>query len=170
MNALKMLRDAPQAAGRSLAVFIRDVGHGLLEISHNTLAVVGLAAVAALVFAAGRDDVRHQVEVLAYEWLQVRHEERVLASGDLLTAVAEPEAINRATATDPKELTREQAADLFGQVLDGSVTDLEIGAFCLAMRIKGETADEMAGFLDATHQRLALIPCDGAAPQRHGDA
>jgi soluble lytic murein transglycosylase-like protein len=110
MNALEVLRRAPLAAGRSLAVFFRDVGHGLLEISHNTLAVVGLAAVAALVFAAGRDDVRHQVEVLAYEWLQVRHEERVLASGDVLAAVAEPEAINRATATDPKELSRQQAA------------------------------------------------------------
>lgn len=57
-----------------------------------------------------------------------------------------------------RALTREQATDLFGQVLDGSVTDLEIGAFCLAMRIKGETAEEMAGFLDATRQRLALIP------------
>ncbi|RYY93776.1 MAG: DNA-binding protein YbiB, partial [Comamonadaceae bacterium] len=44
-----------------------------------------------------------------------------------------------------RPLAREQAADLFGQVLDGSVTDLEIGAFCLAMRIKGETAEEMAG-------------------------
>ena len=53
-----------------------------------------------------------------------------------------------------RALDRAQAADLFGQVLDGSVTDLEIGAFCLAMRIKGETAQEMAGFLDATHQRL----------------
>ena len=57
-----------------------------------------------------------------------------------------------------KPLTREQAADLFGQVLDGTVTDLEIGAFCLAMRIKGETPEEMCGFLDATHQRLALLP------------
>jgi len=57
-----------------------------------------------------------------------------------------------------RALTREQAADLFGQVLDGTVTDLEIGAFCLAMRIKGETAQEMAGFLDATHQRLHRIP------------
>ena len=57
-----------------------------------------------------------------------------------------------------RALSREQAADLFGQVLDGSVTDLEIGAFCLAMRIKGETAAEMAGFLDAAHQRLQLIP------------
>jgi len=57
-----------------------------------------------------------------------------------------------------RALTREQAADLFGQVLDGAVTELEVGAFCLAMRIKGETADEMAGFLDATHQRLQRIP------------
>ncbi|RZJ18961.1 MAG: DNA-binding protein YbiB [Haliea sp.] len=62
-----------------------------------------------------------------------------------------------------RSLTREQAADLFGQVLDGSVTDLEIGGFCLAMRIKGETPQEMAGFLDATRQRLALVPA-GAVP------
>jgi soluble lytic murein transglycosylase-like protein len=110
MKAFDMLRDAQQAAVRSIAVFVRDVGHGLLEISHNTLAVVGLAVVAALVFAAGRADLRHQAELLAYEWLQVRHDERALASGDLLTAVAEPEAIQRATAADPKELTREQAA------------------------------------------------------------
>ena len=57
-----------------------------------------------------------------------------------------------------RALSREQSADLFGQVLDGSVTDLETGAFCLAMRIKGETAQEMAGFLDATHQRMSSIP------------
>lgn len=57
-----------------------------------------------------------------------------------------------------RPLTREQAADLFGQVLDGTVTDLEIGGFCLAMRIKGETAEEMAGFLDATYARLNFIP------------
>ena len=57
-----------------------------------------------------------------------------------------------------RPLTREDAADLFGQVLDGSVTDLEVGGFCLAMRIKGETPEEMAGFLDATHQRLQHFP------------
>ena len=38
------------------------------------------------------------------------------------------------------------------------MSDLEIGAFCLAMRIKGETSEEMCGFLDATHSRLALLP------------
>jgi anthranilate phosphoribosyltransferase len=60
-----------------------------------------------------------------------------------------------------RSLTREQATDLFGQVLDGAVTDLEVGAFCLAMRIKGETPEEMAGFLDATAARLHKIPTQG---------
>jgi anthranilate phosphoribosyltransferase len=57
-----------------------------------------------------------------------------------------------------RPLDRAQAADLMGQVLDGSITDLELGAFCLAMRIKGETADEMAGFLDAAHARMTRMP------------
>jgi anthranilate phosphoribosyltransferase len=56
-----------------------------------------------------------------------------------------------------RALSRVQAADMFGQILDGTVSDLEIGAFCLAMRIKGETAAEMCGFLDATQQRLTKI-------------
>ena len=57
-------------------------------------------------------------------------------------------------ARGAKALDRAQAADLFGQVLDGQVTDLEIGAFCVAMRIKGETAEEMCGLLDAVHARI----------------
>lgn len=60
-----------------------------------------------------------------------------------------------------RSLTREQASDLLGQVLDGAVTDLEVGGFCLAMRIKGETAEEMAGFLDAAHARLHALPDNG---------
>lgn len=57
-----------------------------------------------------------------------------------------------------RALSREQAADLMGQVLDGLVSDIELGAFCLAMRIKGETPQEMAGFLDATEQRMIPLP------------
>ena len=55
-------------------------------------------------------------------------------------------------------LSRAQATDLWGQLLDGAVSDLEVGAFCLAMRVKGETPEEMAGFLDATAPRLRTIP------------
>lgn len=57
-----------------------------------------------------------------------------------------------------RSLTRDQAYDLFCQVLDRRVTDLEIGGFALAMRIKGESLDELAGFLDATHERCLRIP------------
>lgn len=65
-------------------------------------------------------------------------------------------------ARGAKALDRHQAQDLFGQVLDGQVSDLEVGAFCIAMRIKGETAEEMCGFLDAVHARLHAVP---AGPQ-----
>jgi len=60
-----------------------------------------------------------------------------------------------------RHLSREQAADLFGQLLDGSASDLEVGAFCLAMRIKGETPVEMAGFLDATQRKLHTVSTHG---------
>ena len=60
-----------------------------------------------------------------------------------------------------RSLHRDQAADLMGQVLDGTVSDVELGAFVLAMRIKGETPLEMAGFLDALNQRVHHIPNHG---------
>ena len=62
-----------------------------------------------------------------------------------------------------RALGRAQAADLMGQVLDQQISDLELGAFCIAMRIKGETPEEMAGFLDATHARLNKVQT-GHAP------
>ncbi len=109
MRAIAMLRQAQQATARSVKVFAGDVGRGLLEISHNTLALVGLVAIGVLVFALGRADTRGQLEVAALEWLQTRHEARELASGNILSAVAEPEGVARATAADLKELTRQQA-------------------------------------------------------------
>ena len=57
-----------------------------------------------------------------------------------------------------RSLSRTQACDLMGQVLDGKVSDLELGGFCIAMRFKGESAEELAGFLDATQQRLPVWP------------
>ena len=52
------------------------------------------------------------------------------------------------------------AADLMGQVLDGQVSDLEVGAFALAMRIKGETVDELLGFAQATQARCLALHSD----------
>ncbi len=61
-----------------------------------------------------------------------------------------------------RSLSADQAFDLFSQVLEGQVTDLEVGAFCLAMRIKGETVDELDGFVRATHARC--LPIQSALP------
>jgi len=110
MKATAALHSARVATGRSVGVFLRDVGHGLLEISHNMLALLGLALVAATVFAAGRDDIRTQAEVLAFDWLQTRHEARAEDSASPEAATSEPDAVARATALDPKELPRQQAA------------------------------------------------------------
>lgn len=57
-----------------------------------------------------------------------------------------------------RSLTEEQAEDVFGRVLDRAVTDLEVGAFLMAMRIKGESDAELAGFLRAVHARSLLVP------------
>ena len=56
-----------------------------------------------------------------------------------------------------RSLSEVQAHDLMSQVLDERVTDLEIGAFALAMRIKGESMHELAGFLTAAHERCIPI-------------
>ncbi|MBT9524513.1 MAG: DNA-binding protein YbiB [Rhizobacter sp.] len=56
-----------------------------------------------------------------------------------------------------RSLSTEQAHDLMCKVLDGQVTDLELGAFAMAMRIKGETVDETAGFLQAATARCLPI-------------
>jgi len=64
-----------------------------------------------------------------------------------------------------RPLSRAQSLDLMSQILDGKVSDIEIGAFCIAMRVKGETPVEMAGFLDAIRARTVVLnPAQGRLP------
>ena len=91
-------------------MFVRDVGNGLLEVSHNGLAFLGLAVLTGGIFFSGRPDIRHDAERLALGWLQERHVARAERDGDMLIALAEPDAVARATAADPRELTRQQGA------------------------------------------------------------
>ena len=99
-----------RASVRSTGVFLQDVGHGLLEVSHNTLALLGLIAVALIVFLAGRSELRHTMEMQALGWLQARQEARTDPLELMANDLREPDAIARATASDPRELTRQQAA------------------------------------------------------------
>ena len=126
MTAIRRLmssvRNARRATAQSALVFVRDVGHGLLEVSHNTLALLGLILVGASLFAASRAEVRHEAEVFAFSWLQARHDAREESTQDaaldaaqvqaqlLAAELRQPDAIARATASNPSDLTRQQAA------------------------------------------------------------
>lgn len=111
-TAFARIRELAGTLRCSAAVFVRDVGQGLLEISHSALALFGLLVIAALVFAFGRADMRQVIEQHAFGWLQARHEARnpVVEEPTLLAGLAEPAAVARATASDPRELTRQQAS------------------------------------------------------------
>jgi anthranilate phosphoribosyltransferase len=56
-----------------------------------------------------------------------------------------------------RSMTREVARELYAAMLDGRVSDLELGAIVLAMRIKGESPEELAGFMDAAHASFPLL-------------
>ncbi len=92
------------------SLFVKDIGNGLLVVSHNTLALLGLAVVAVLLVFTSQAGLRQQLESATLGWLSARHEARAEADGNTLLTLAEPDAIARATATDPRELSRQQAA------------------------------------------------------------
>jgi Transglycosylase SLT domain len=79
-------------------------------VSHNTLALIGLVLAAVVLFVAGQPDLRHQAEAQIFGWLQARHEAHAEPVDTLAADLSEPDAIARATASDPKDLNRQQAA------------------------------------------------------------
>ena len=108
MTAMHTLRAAGSTCVDSARVFLRDVGAGLLEVSHNSLALLGLCVVGIALFAGGRAEIRTLAEHHALDWLQARQEAREPAREIL--PEPEPDAVARATAADPKALPRQQAA------------------------------------------------------------
>jgi transglycosylase-like protein with SLT domain len=116
MTAMKRdVSELVSSARAGVSLFVQDVVTGLRQVSHNALALLGLAAVAVVVFLSGRDDVRHGLESQALSWLVDRATARTTVAvepelNDVLLAMAEPEAIQRATAINPADLTRQQAA------------------------------------------------------------
>lgn len=69
-------------------------------------------------------------------------------------------------AQGSRDLSREEAQALYTAMLDQGVPDLELGAIIVALRVKGEVAEEMHGFLDALDQRTDLLaqPAGRALP------
>jgi anthranilate phosphoribosyltransferase len=56
-------------------------------------------------------------------------------------------------AEGARDLPLDDARQLYAAMLDGGVPDLELGAVILGLRVKGESLDEMLGFLSAVDER-----------------
>jgi hypothetical protein len=96
---------------------VRDTANGFFEIFHNGFALIGMVAAIAALVLLGRPDLRQTGEAQLYRWLQVRQgvfnniaTVAIAAVPDEEVAVADLDASDRATATDPADLPKQQAA------------------------------------------------------------
>lgn len=85
-----------------LRTFAADVAQGFFAISHNGLAVVGLSLFFFAVALTVRPDLRVVTEAKVISWLQERQY-------DELGIATDADAVDRATATDPRDLPKQQA-------------------------------------------------------------
>jgi anthranilate phosphoribosyltransferase len=61
-----------------------------------------------------------------------------------------------------ESLSESLAADVFRVVMRGDATPARIGGLLLALRVKGETADELAGAARAMREAMIRVPAEGA--------
>ena len=113
MKALNQLAAFNQGLLNNLKTAVKDTADGFFEIFHNGFAVIGLTAAILALVLLGRPDLRYEGETKLLSWLQVRH--TVFSTGastseDEEVAVADLDASDRATATDPADLPKQQAA------------------------------------------------------------
>ena len=92
-------------ARRSAANVLDDIAQGFFDITHNSFALLGLGFVFAIITLTARPDLRQAGEVKLITWLQERQEVAI--------GFTEPDAIERATAAEPKDLPKQQAALAF---------------------------------------------------------
>ncbi|RLJ70457.1 anthranilate phosphoribosyltransferase [Hydrogenivirga caldilitoris] len=53
-----------------------------------------------------------------------------------------------------QDLTQEEAYEVFKAILEGKLSDIKAAAFLTAMRIKGETSEELLGVIKAIKERM----------------
>ena len=57
-----------------------------------------------------------------------------------------------------RSLTYEEAYNAFSMILKNEVMDVQLGAFLMLLRVKEESVDELAGFVQATRDQLNFEP------------
>ncbi len=63
-----------------------------------------------------------------------------------------------------RALSREDARAMFGAVLRGEAPDLALGAILLALRVKGESLDELRGFCEAVDAHCPKLALTATTP------
>jgi len=94
---------ASNTVSSSLRQALATLTKGLFQITHNGFALIGLAVLFAVMALVARPELRQIGESTLFSWLQQRQHE-------VTGMVSDPVASERATATDPKELPKQQAA------------------------------------------------------------
>src|ERR1700678_3776668 len=59
-----------------------------------------------------------------------------------------------------QSLTRAESRDAMAEVLAGKCTDAQIAALLVALRMKGETVEEIVGFAEAIRAAAAVLPIE----------
>ena len=62
-----------------------------------------------------------------------------------------------AKAIDGDDLRRDEMVDVMNQIMSGAATDAQIGAFLIALRLKGESVDEIAGAVAVMREKATPI-------------
>lgn len=65
-----------------------------------------------------------------------------------------------ARLADGRDLTRPEARAVFDQVMSGATTPAQLGGLLMALRVKGETADEVAGAAEAMRAVSTRVQVD----------
>jgi anthranilate phosphoribosyltransferase len=73
-------------------------------------------------------------------------------------------------ANRSQSLGRAEARDVMAEVLAGKCTDAQIAALLVALRMKGETVEEIVGFAEAIRAAAASLPIERAASNGPTDA
>ncbi len=66
--------------------------------------------------------------------------------------------------TDGERLSRKQAAAAMDAVMTGSATGSQIGSLMTALRMRGETDDEIAGFAESMRRHALTVPLQYDGP------
>ena len=61
------------------------------------------------------------------------------------------------TLVDRRDLTRIEAAGAMEAIMSGAATDVQIAAFLTALRMKGETVEELIGFAQVMRQKVVKV-------------